>query len=472
MRYVSTRASDHTSAIPFCDAVLTGLAADGGLLVPATIPDVSNRLDAWRGLSFQELALEVMSLFIDDIPRDQLEDLITRSYATFAHPDVTPLRPLRSPAGTSNERFVLELFHGPTLAFKDVALQFLGNLFDYILNERDQHMNILAATSGDTGSAAIAGVRGKERINIFVMFPNGGTSRLQALQMTSVLDDNVFNIALDGSFDDCQAIMKNTFGDLAFKEKYALGAVNSVNWARVLAQIVYYFYAGLRMGARADRPVNFSVPTGNFGNIFAGFMAQRMGLPVGKLILATNENDILARFFRTGRYERGAVNKTLSPSMDIQVASNFERFLHLHLDRDAQRLCAFMADFADTGAAKIATRPGNWPSLDDFIVATSVDTNRTLRAIKSTYEREGYVLDPHSAVGVAALEDYAITGPVAALATAHPAKFPEAIGQVIDPALATHPALTALEGLPTRCAELPNDIDVVKAYVAEHSETG
>ena len=439
--------------------------------MPASIPDASNHLDGWRGLSFQDLALEVMSLFIDDIPRAQLKDLIDRSYSTFAHPDVTPLRPLRGPASSSSPRFILELFHGPTLAFKDVALQFLGNLFDYVLRERDQRMNILAATSGDTGSAAIAGVRGKERINIFVMFPNGGTSRLQALQMTTVLDDNVFNIAVDGSFDDCQAIMKETFGDLEFKELYALGAVNSVNWARVLAQIVYYFYAGLRMGARADRPVNFSVPTGNFGNIFAGFMAQRMGLPIEKLILATNENDILARFFGSGRYERGMVHKTLSPSMDIQVASNFERFLHLHLDRDADRLRAFMAEFSTNGVANVDKRPGNWPSLDDFIVATSVNTERTLHAIRTTYEREGYVLDPHSAVGVAALADYTTTGPVACLATAHPAKFPEAIGQVIDPALASHPALDALEGLPTRCDELPNDIEQVKSYLAERAGT-
>ncbi|MCC5887597.1 MAG: threonine synthase [Gammaproteobacteria bacterium] len=449
MRYVSTRGQ--TPPLSFQDAVLTGLAPDGGLLVPETIPDVRAQLERWRTLSFQELALEIVSLYCDDIPREDLARLIDRAYASFDHPAVTP-------AVEVGERLILELWHGPTLAFKDVALQLLGHLFEYILEARGQSMNILGATSGDTGSAAIAGVRGHHNIHIFIMFPRGRTSRVQELQMTTVADANVHALSIDGSFDDCQALMKSTFVDLDLKASMRLGAVNSVNWARVMAQIVYYFHAGLRQRA----PLTFSVPTGNFGDIFAGWLAARMGLPVERLLLATNENDILTVFFNTGVYRRGAVHQTISPSMDIQVASNFERFLNYHCGEAASRLSALMSEFAAKG--EIRTEG----PLDPLIAARAVDTEATLATIRDTWQQHGYLLDPHTAVGVAAAQALAPGQPVICLATAHPAKFPEAVKDAIGEDLGRHPAVDALIGKPVRSVELPADLDVVKQFILEH----
>jgi threonine synthase len=449
MRYISTRGG--TPPMGFADAVLTGLAPDGGLLLPERLPDMSGRLEALAKLSYVDLAETLIAEFVDDIPRADLRRIVRDAYATFDHPDVTPLVAL-------SREHVLELFHGPTLAFKDVALQFLGRVFEYLLAARDEQLNILGATSGDTGSAAIAGVRGRDRIRIFIMYPHQRTSRLQELQMISVLDDNVHNLAVRGSFDDCQAIMKEIFNDLPFKQRYQLGAVNSVNWARVLAQVVYYFYAGLRVGG----PTTFSVPTGNFGDIFAGYIAARMGLPVAKLVLATNENDILSVFFNTGAYRRGSVHQTISPSMDIQVASNFERFLFYRFDGDAARVRAFLDAFQRTGEARI----DDGKPIDDLIVATAVGTDETLRTIASVQNEEGYLLDPHTAVGVAAARRLAVPAPVVCLATAHPAKFPEAIGRVLDPALARHPRLTALESLPTRRTVIDASIEQVKQFLS------
>ncbi len=319
MRYVSTRG--RSTPLRFEDVVIAGLADDGGLFLPESIPDVRADLDRWRGLGFVDLAARVMAHFIDDIDPVVIAKLLRLSYADFDAPDIVPLRKL-------DDTNVLELFHGPTLAFKDIALQFLGNVFNYVLEKRGSSMNIVGSTSGDTGSAAIAGVRGKNAISIFVMYPEGRTSRLQELQMTSVLDPNVHCIAVQGSFDECQAIMKEIFNDLPFKAHHRLGAVNSVNWARLMAQIVYYVYATLALDDGGRKRVSFSVPTGNFGDIFAGYLALKMGLPIDRLICATNENDILSVFFNTGSYRRGRVHQTISPSMDIQVASNFERFLY------------------------------------------------------------------------------------------------------------------------------------------------
>ncbi len=452
MRYISTRGQ--TPPQSFQDAVLMGLAPDGGLLVPASIPDVSDRLDAWRSLTFQELALEIVSLYCDDIPRADLRLLIDRAYATFTHPDVTPLVPV-------GDLSVLELFHGPTLAFKDVALQLLGNLFEYILKARGSSLNILGATSGDTGSAAIAGVRGRDNIRVFIMFPRGRTSRIQELQMTTVLDDNVHSLSVDGSFDDCQAILKTIFGDLEFKQVQHLGAVNSVNWARVLAQIVYYFHAGLRV--REDGgPVNFAVPTGNFGDIFAGWLAVRMGLPVDRLILATNENDILATFFNTGVYRRGVLHRTSSPSMDIQVASNFERFLYYLHDESPERLAAVMAEFADNGEIRFSGE------IDPLIQARAVHTAETLATIRDYWQTHGYLLDPHTAVGVAAGRALGTGAPLVCLATAHPAKFPESVEAALGEDLARHPRVDALAGKPARSVQLPAEIDAVKAFIRTH----
>jgi len=364
---------------------------------------------------------------------------------------------------------VLELFHGPTLAFKDVALQFLGNLFAHILTARGATMNILAATSGDTGSAAIYGVRGKPGIRIFVMHPEGRTSRTQALQMTSVLDANVHNLAVQGTFDDCQSILKAIFNDLPFKQDYHLGAVNSINWARVLAQIVYYFYGAFRvMDATGCARVRFTVPTGNFGDVFAGYLAARMGLPIDRLVLATNENDILYRFFTSGVYARGPVQPTLSPSMDIQVASNFERYLYYRTGGDVARVCRLMTTFRDAGQFTLPPAPDG----DSLLVAGRGDSAATLRTIRACFERYGYLLDPHTAVGYHVADDH-LDGaiPMICLATAHPAKFGDAIMEATGRDLAHHPLLDALDGAPTRCTTVPADVAAVRAFVSQVVDT-
>jgi len=455
MRYISTRGG--TEPLTFQDAVITGLAPDGGLLLPDAIPDVRPFLDDWKSLGFVDLALRILPLYVDDIPRRDLEQLVRRAYATFSHPDVVPLVPV-------GNLTVMELFHGPTLAFKDVALQLLGQLFEYILSRRGEHLNILGATSGDTGSAAIAGVRGLKDIDIFVMYPDGRVSELQELQMTTVSDPNVHCLAVKGSFDDCQNLMKTLFAELPFKEAFHLGAVNSVNWARVLAQIVYYGYASLKLGAGA--PVTFCVPTGNFGNVFAGFLAKRMGFPIERLILATNENDILSVFFNTGVYQRGEVRFTVTPAMDIQVASNFERYLYYLLGEDSARLRQFMSDFTASGYAALPAAPG-----DGDFSATAIDVQDTLAIIRDIYRTHGYLADPHTAVGLAAAARFEATGPKICLATAHPAKFPDSVNEAVGADVARHPSLEGLRGLPTRRTEIPATIDAVKAFLNAHART-
>jgi threonine synthase len=455
MKYISTRGQGEPLA--FCDTVLTGLARDGGLLLPAAIPDVRDRLVAWLRLPYAELALEVMRLYADDIPASALRPLVEKSYAVFRHPDVTPVVPV-------GNVHVLELFHGPTLAFKDVALQFLGNLFEHVLAETGGQLNIVAATSGDTGSAAIHGVRGRERMRIFVLHPHGRVSPVQERQMTSVLDANVFNLAVDGTFDDCQEIVKALFNDLAFRDRHHLGAVNSINWARVLAQITYYFYAAFRVMERTGaKQVRFSVPTGNFGDIFAGYVAWRMGLPVEKLVLATNENDILARFFQDGVYGAGHVVSTLSPSMDIQVASNFERYLFYRAGGDARQVCAWMETFKRTGRLATGGTTG-----DEIIVAGRGDTVATLATIRKYWTQHRYLLDPHSAVGMHVAESHlSASAPMICLATAHPAKFGEAIRKATGEDLAHHPILDALASLPTRSTRLPAERQAIAAFVEQ-----
>ena len=457
IRYVSTRGAQ--APLAFKDAVMTGLARDGGLLIPNRIPDVSAQLDEWQDLDYPELAFEIIRLFTDDIPEARLKELIAAAYRTFAHPDVCPVRKV-------GRLHILELFHGPTLAFKDVALQLLGRLFEEILEERNGRLNILAATSGDTGSAAICGVRGQERIHIFVMHPHGRVSALQERQMTSVLDANVFNLAVKGSFDDCQLIMKTLFSDLPFKDAHALGTVNSVNWARVLSQIVYYFYAAFRVREETGAAqVQFAVPTGNFGDILAGWYAKQMGLPIRRLILATNENDILARFFNTGVYAKGQVVPTVNPSMDIQVASNFERWLYYKVGQDPKEVARLMTRFALEGRMQIPRDADGRVDLE--IVAGASDTQRTLSAIKRYHEKHGYLLDPHSAAGVYVAEQYnELDEPMICLSTAHPAKFPDAIRDATGQDLARHPALDALKKAPTRCETLENNAEAVKAYLA------
>jgi len=394
MKYISTRGG--IAPIGFKEAVMMGLATDGGLLLPERIPAVSDdTVKKWRELSYPDLATEVISLFADDIDKGDLANLIRASYATFDHPQVTPVV-------KKGDLHILELFHGPTLAFKDVALQLLGNIFEYLLAESGGRMNILGATSGDTGSAAIYGVRGKERINIFILHPHKKVSPVQEKQMTSVLDDNVFNIAIKGTFDDGQAIVKGIFSDIEFKKRHHLGAINSINWARIVAQIVYYIYSCLQVTEEGEGAVDFSVPTGNFGDIFAGYIAREMlgRNRIGTLVLATNDNDILSRFVLKGDYSTGRVTPTCSPSMDIQLASNFERYLYYLNRRDAAKTRADMEEFASSGRLLFAGSALD--SVQGDFAAARVAEDEVLATISSFYQETGYVLDPHTAVAVAA----------------------------------------------------------------------
>jgi len=463
MHYISTRGG--ISPIPFKEAVMMGLATDGGLLLPEVLPKVTpESLNRWHSYSFQQLASEIFRLFITDIDVDQLDKLITRSYSTFNHPAITPLV-------KKGDIFILELFHGPTLAFKDVALQFLGNVFEYILEETGSKMNIIGATSGDTGSAAIYGVRGKARINIFILHPHKRVSPIQELQMTTVIDPNIFNIAIKGTFDDGQAIVKAIFNDIAFKDKYYLGAVNSINWARILAQVVYYVYAWLKIkGETGEESIDFSVPTGNFGDIFAGYIAKNI-LPQGairKLILATNENNLLTRFVNQGDYSVSKVVATSSPSMDIQVASNFERYLYYLYDCDPDRTRKDFEQFSQSG--KLCFDDNLLHTIQQDFTSKSVTEAETLGTIRKFYEEHSYLLDPHTAVGVNAAQSCASAGiPVVCLATAHPAKFGAAVTKAIGKPPELPPELKDLEGRESRCEVLNPDIKAVQDYITRHA---
>ncbi|MCW2276939.1 threonine synthase [Heliophilum fasciatum] len=421
MQYISTRGQ--VSPIGFIDAVLMGLADDGGLLVPEQIPQVApSILKQWQELTYTELALEIFSLYIDDeIPRADLQKLVESSYATFRHTEVTPLQKL------SDDRYVLELFHGPTFAFKDVALQFLGNLYAYVSERRNSVIHILGATSGDTGASAIEGVRGKEGIRICILHPHEKVSKVQELQMTTVDDANVLNLSVKGNFDDCQRIIKDLFADIDFKHRYHLRAINSINIARILAQTVYYFYGyfqAVKQGSPAK--INFSVPTGNFGDIFAGYLAKKMGLPIHKLILATNENNILARFVNEGLYQPGDFKETYSPSMDIQVASNFERYLYYLYGEEAGIVASLMAQFKTDG--RLTVSGDILAQVQGDFAAYSVANEACLDTISAYHQTYGYLLDPHTACGVTAADQLAAPGEATiTLSTAHPAKFDEAI---------------------------------------------
>ncbi len=460
MKYISTRGE--ITPINFKEAVMMGLATDGGLLLPEHIPAIAPAtLAAWQTLSYQELALAIISLYATDIPAEELQSLINRSYASFENREITPVV-------REDGVYILELFHGPTLAFKDVALQFLGNLFEYLLKERGERMNIVGATSGDTGSAAIYGVRGKENINIFILHPHLKTSPIQELQMTTVIDANVHNIAAKGTFDDCQNIVKSLFNDLPFKKRYSLGAVNSINWARVLAQVVYYFYAWFRVADNGGANIVFSVPTGNFGDIFAGYVAKRMGLPIEKLILATNENNILTRFINAGDYSLGDVVSTVSPSMDIQLASNFERYLFYLYDEDPARVRGAFTQLAETG--RIRFSPAELSRVRDDFLSCSVNQAETLETIAQFREKTGYLLDPHTAVGVCAAQQLvAADATPVCLATAHPAKFSEAVERATGIVPPYPPSLAGIDRLPSRCAILEADLETIKAFIEQRA---
>lgn len=423
MNYISTRGQVEPKG--FVDTVLMGLGEDGGLMVPESIPAVSEEtLKQWQQLSFRDLFIEIFSLYANgEIPQEDLKQLVDASYATFRDPEVAPVRKL------NDSLYILELFHGPTFAFKDVALQFMGEFYSYVSKTRGEIIHILGATSGDTGAAAIQGVRGKEGIKICILHPHEKVSKVQELQMTTVNDENVLNLSVKGTFDDCQRIIKELFSDLTFKSKYHLRAINSINFVRILAQTVYYFYAYFRAVEQvgdASKKINVSVPSGNFGNIFSGYLGKKMGLPIHKLIIATNENNILERFVTTGEYQPGEFRKTHSPSMDIQVASNFERYLYYLLGEDSAQVRDYMGKLASEG--KIVVDGELLKRVQEEFKALGATNAQNLELIGKYRSETGYLLDPHTACGVAASEAFTEEGEVTvSFATAHPAKFDEAI---------------------------------------------
>ncbi len=460
MHYISTRGN--APSLNFEGATLAGLAADGGLYVPEHWPTLSREeISGLAGQSYVETAITIMRPFVQGSLSDaELRELCAQAYGNFAHDAVTPLVQL------DHQHWLLELFHGPTLAFKDVALQLLGLLFEKFLSRTDKHLTIIGATSGDTGSAAIDGVAGREQIDIFMLHPVGRVSEVQRRQMTTVLAPNVYNIAVEGSFDDAQAIVKTLFNDRAFNGRFTLSAVNSINWARLMAQIVYYFYAAVRLGA-PEREVSFSVPTGNFGDVFAGYAAQRMGLPIKRLIVATNVNDILHRALTNGDYSQGTVTPTATPSMDIQVSSNFERLLFDLSGRDGLALAKMMAEFE---TARAMTIPQDMlTGARDLFSSARIDPEGMALAMRWAHERAGQIIDPHTAIGLGAAREADLDTPVVTLATAHPAKFRDAVERATGVRPAMPSRIGNLFDREERYDTLPATADAVRAYVADRA---
>ncbi len=462
MEYVSTRGSAPT--LTFEGATLAGLADDGGLYLPREWPRFSeSEIAAMAGLPYAELAARVMQPFVgDSLSTGELRDLCKQAYGRFSHAAVTPLKQF------DEQQWLLELFHGPTLAFKDVALQLLGLLFEKFLTRSKDHLTIVGATSGDTGSAAIDAVAGRERIDIFMLHPRGRVSDVQRRQMTTVLAPNVHNIAIEGSFDDAQAMVKRMFNDSAMNSRFHIGAVNSINWARLMAQVVYYFAAAMQLGAPA-RKVAFSVPTGNFGDVFAGYVAAQMGLPIAQLIVATNINDILHRALSDGDYSAGVVTPTAAPSMDIQVSSNFERLLFDCGGRDGTALAAQMRGFEADKAMRLTNAQREGASA--LFTSARADASDMAHAMRWASENCGEIIDPHTAIGLHASRSADVPAgiPVVTLATAHPAKFPDAV----ERATGQRPQLPGRVGdlfaREEAFDELPGDYDAVAAYVAERA---
>lgn len=457
MQYLSTRGA--APILDFKGVTLAGLAADGGLYVPERWPHFdAAAIEGMAGLSYAETAFRVMQPFVaGSLADDELKAMIAAAYGDFGHPAITPLVQL------DERHWLLELFHGPTLAFKDVALQLLGNLFGHFL-DAGERLTIVGATSGDTGSAAIKAVAGLPGITIFMLHPAGRVSEVQRRQMTTVLAGNVHNIAVDGSFDDCQALVKQLFNDAAFRAEMTLSAVNSINWARLLAQIVYYFYAAVRLGA-PHRKISFSVPTGNFGDVFAGYAAARMGLPVGRLLVATNANDILARAINAGDYSVGAVTPTSTPSMDIQISSNFERLLFDLHDRDGAALAQTMRAFEASGTM-VLSEPRRVRACALFL-AEKVDEARMMQALAWAHAECNELIDPHTAVGLAAARARAaeMAGPIVTLATAHPAKFPDAVERASGMRPQLPRRVQHLFDREERYERLPADAETLKAAI-------
>lgn len=456
MRYVSTRGD--APVLEFAGTLLAGLAADGGLYVPERWPRLeAGAAERLADARYQDVAVEVMWPFVEgSLTRDELEALVEEAYASFDDPAVVPLRPL------DDDYFLLELFHGPTLAFKDVALQLIGPLFEHELAARGSRVTIVGATSGDTGSAAIEACRDREAIDIFILHPAGRVSEVQRRQMTTVDSANVHNVAIEGTFDDCQDLVKWLFADVAFRERRRLSAVNSMNWARVVAQVVYYVASWARLGGG---PVAFAVPTGNFGNVFSGYVASHMGVEVEQFVVGSNRNDILTRFFDTGTMTMSEVYPTISPSMDIQVSSNFERLLFELYGRAGYRVAADMAEFRATGS--LAVSEADRELLNGRWSGVRLDDDQTKLVMKEMYEERGLLLDPHTAVGVgaarAARRDPTV--PMVCLATAHPAKFPDAVEAATGVRPGLPAALADLLERPERFETLPNDLGTVRAFI-------
>lgn len=463
MDYISTRGQ--APALDFEGVTLAGLASDGGLYVPREWPKFGEgEIAAMAGLPYAELAARVMAPFVgDSLTPERLRELTAQAYGRFAHAAVTPLVQL------DERQWLLELFHGPTLAFKDVALQLLGLLFEEFLSRREDHLTIVGATSGDTGSAAIDAVAGRAKVDIFMLHPHGRISDVQRRQMTTVLAPNVHNIAIDGSFDDAQAMVKRMFGDTAITGRFGIAAVNSINWARLMAQVVYYFAAALQLGAPA-RKVAFSVPTGNFGDVFAGYVAAQMGLPIERLIVATNVNDILHRALSNGDYSASTVTPTAAPSMDIQVSSNFERLLFDANGRDGAALAAQMAGFEATKAMQLTNAQREKAAA--LFSSARADALDMAQAMRWAFDASGEIIDPHTAIGLHAArvaEDLDPSVPVVTLATAHPAKFVDAV----ERATGHRPPLPARVGdlfeREERCVRLPGTYEAVSAYITERA---
>lgn len=474
MRYVSTRGRAPEQS--FSEILLSGLAADGGLYVPASYPRVgAAELNEWRSLSYAELASAVIGKFADDIDNDALSALTRATYTAenFGNAradsdanDITPLRWLQPGLG------LLQLSNGPTLAFKDIALQLLAGLFEHVLEQRSEHLNVLGATSGDTGPAVEYAMRGRARINVFMLSPKGRMSAFQRAQMYSLAEANIFNLALDGVFDDCQDVVKTIASDLEFKRRYRVGSANSINWGRVVAQVVYYFKGYLAATQSSDQKVSFAVPSGNFGNILSGWVAKQMGLPIERLVLATNENDVLDEFFRSGRYRvrgSGETHATSSPSMDISKASNFERFIFDLIDRDAELLRELWWEVDTRGEFHLGGTP-IWPlvSASGLVSGRSTHTDR-IRTIRTVYERHGIVVDPHTADGIkVALEHIDRDVPMICLETALPAKFPDTIVEAIGREPERPASYVGLEARQQRFELLPADAEAVKSFMARH----
>ena len=462
MKYISTRGGCPPQN--FEQVLLSGLAPDGGLFIPQTLPTFSaEQIEAMKSLQYADLALEIVTPFVDgEIPTSQLKKVIDESYVAFKHPEVAPLTRL------SEHEYLLELYHGPTLAFKDFALQVLGRLLDHVLRKNDQRVVILGATSGDTGSAALEGCRHSERVEMYILHPYQRVSAVQRKQMTTVPGDNVFNLAIEGNFDDCQRIVKAAFANQAFlPSNKSLVAVNSINWVRILMQIVYYFYAALKLGA-PNKKGSFSVPTGNFGDIYAGYLARRMGLPIDRLIVATNKNDILHRFISRNEYSTTELSKTFSPSMDILVSSNFERYLYDVLGKDSPALCKFMDRF---GKETLNVSAEQWAQMKSCFDSSSVDDATTCQLISELFTKNSILVDPHTAVGVKSGRDCSenTTSPIVTLATAHPAKFSDAISAagLKEPNLPEH--LGDLFDREERYSVLPNSLSSVTEFIQKHS---